>query len=218
MKEFNAVALFRLSVLGPLVSRDHLQRGELQTIIRQLASKEYAIPGSDRRFLGEKTIEAWYYAWRAHGVDGLIPRQRTDRGVSKLPLAVQEALLAAKRENPRRSIRQLKILLENAGTVPRDTLSRSAIHRFLQQQGLSRPTGSSSIPEEHRRFVTEYANSIWYGDVMHGPTLTLKTGRCKVFLVSLMDDASRLIAHSAFCTSETALSIEVRPPPWASRA
>ena len=43
---------------------------------------------------------------------------------------------------------------------------------------------------------------------MHGPTLTLKTGRCKVFLVSLMDDASRLIAHSAFCTSETALAIE----------
>jgi putative transposase len=208
MKEFNAVALFRLSVLGPLVSRDHLERGELQTIIRQLASKEYAIPGSDRRFLGEKTIEAWYYAWRSHGINGLIPQQRTDRGVSKLPVTVQEALLAAKRENPRRSIRQLKILLENAGTVSRGTLSRSAIHRFLQQHNLSRPTGSSSIPEEHRRFVAEYANSIWYGDVMHGPTLTLKTGRCKVFLVSLMDDASRLLAHSAFCTSETALAIE----------
>ena len=43
---------------------------------------------------------------------------------------------------------------------------------------------------------------------MHGPTLTLKTGRCKVFLVSLMDDASRLLAHSAFCTNETALAIE----------
>ncbi len=78
MKEFNTIALFRLSVLGPLVSRERLERGELQTIIRGLASKEYAIPGSDRRFLGEKTIEAWYYAWRAHGIDGLIPRQRTD--------------------------------------------------------------------------------------------------------------------------------------------
>jgi hypothetical protein len=56
--------------------------------------------------------------------------------------------------------------------------------------------------------VAAYANSIWYGDVMHGPTLTLKTGRCKVFLVSLMDDVSRLLAHSAFCTNETALAIE----------
>ena len=47
MKEFNTIALFRLSVLGPLVSRERLERGELQTIIRGLARKEYAIPGSD---------------------------------------------------------------------------------------------------------------------------------------------------------------------------
>lgn len=208
MKEFNAMALFRLSVLGPLVSRDDLERGDLQKIIRELAKKEYAIPGSNRRYLGEKTIEAWYYAWRKQGVEGLIPLQRTDRGISKLPTAVQEALVAAKRENPRRSIRQLKSLLESSGTAPRDSVSRSAIHRLLQQQDLSRPAGSASTPEEHRRFVAEWANSIWYGDVMHGPTLALKTGRCKVFLVSLMDDASRLIAHSAFCTRETALDIE----------
>lgn len=125
MKEFNTIALFRLSVLGPLVSRERLERGELQSIIRGLAGKEYAIPGSDQRFLGEKTIEAWYYAWRTHGIDGLIPQQRTDRGVSKLPLAVQEVLLAAKRENPRRSIRQLKTLLEHAGSVSRHLIPLS---------------------------------------------------------------------------------------------
>ena len=176
------IALFRLSVMGSLASRERLERGELQTIIGGLAGKEYAIPGSDQRFLGEKTIEACYYTWRAHGSDGLIPQQRTDRGVSKLPVAVQEALLAAKRENPRRSIRQLKILLENAGIVPRDTLSLSASHRFFCSNKAGRARRVPSILEEHRRFVAEYANSIWYGDVMHGPTLTLKTGRCKVFL------------------------------------
>lgn len=208
MKALNAVALFRLSVLGELVSRDHLEHGELQSIIRRLASKEYAIPGSDRCFLGEKTIEAWYYAWRKHGVEALIPKTRNDLGVSKLPAKVQAALLAAKRENPRRSIRQLKILMEKSGLVMQGTLSRSAIHRLLQQHNLSRITGSATLPEEHRRFVTESANTTWYGDVMHGPTLSLKRGRCKVFLVSLMDDASRLITHSAFCTSETALEIE----------
>jgi hypothetical protein len=60
MKTVDPVALFRLSVLGPLVSRDSLPRGELQRIIRELAGREYAIPGSRRRWIGEKTIEAWY--------------------------------------------------------------------------------------------------------------------------------------------------------------
>ena len=206
MKAVDPVALFRLSVLGPLVIRDRLERGELQQIIRELAGREYAIPGSRRRWIGEKTIEAWYYAWRRDGIEGLMPKPRNDRGLSKLPRAVQEAVLAAKRDNPRRSIRQLQHLLECAGTVARDTLSRSAIHRLLQQHGLSRV--AAPVPEEHRRFVADFANAIWYGDVMHGPTVTVKGRRRKVYLVSLMDDASRLIAHSAFCTGETALDIE----------
>jgi transposase InsO family protein len=206
MKTVDPVALFRLSVLGPLVSRDRLERGELQQIIRELARRDYAIPGSRRRWIGEKTIEAWYYAWRRDGIDGLVPKPRNDRGVSKLPAAVQEAVLAAKRDNPRRSIRQLQHLLERAGTVACGTLSRSAIHRLLQQHGLSRV--AAPVPEEHRRFVAERANAIWYGDVMHGPTVTVKGHRRKVYLVSLLDDASRLIAHSAFCTGETALDLE----------
>ena len=208
MKEIDPVALFRLSVLGPLVSRERLDRGELQQIIRELALREYAIPGSRRRLVGEKTIEAWYYAWRKKGIDGLAPKPRADAGASKIPPELQSALLAAKRDNPRRSIRQLRQLMESAGQAAQGALSRSAIHRLLQQHGLSRMPGSATLPEERRSFVAEQAGSIWYGDVMHGPAVSVAGRRRKVYLVSLIDDASRLVAHSAFCLGETALDIE----------
>lgn len=84
MNQINAAALFRLSVLGPLVSREQLDRGELKKTIRQLAQREYSIPDSDRRMLGEKTIQAWYYARRRGGIDALVPKVRTDRGSSKI--------------------------------------------------------------------------------------------------------------------------------------
>lgn len=208
MNEIDPKALFRLSVLGPLVSRERLERGELQQIIRELAAREYAIPGTRRRHLGEKTIQAWYYAWRAQGIDGLTSNPRTDRGQSKLAAVTQAAILAAKRENPRRSIRQIRHLLEAAGTVAHGSLSRSAIHRLLQQHGLSRISGSASLPEERRSFVAASAGSIWYGDVMHGPRVPNGGKLTKTYLVSLFDDASRLLAHSAFCPGETALDIE----------
>ena len=60
MNEIDPKALFRLSVLGPIVSRERLDRGELQSLIRELAQREYAIPDSERRRLGEKTIQSWY--------------------------------------------------------------------------------------------------------------------------------------------------------------
>ena len=208
MKDIDALALFRLSVLGPLVSREQLARGELQQLTRELSAREYAIPGTRRRHVGEKTIQAWYYAWRRQGIDGLAPKPRADRGCSKILPAVQEAILAAKRANPRRSVRQIVRLLEAAGTVPGKSLSRSAVHRLLQQHGLSRLAGSGHLPEEKRSFAAEFAGSIWYGDVMHGPRVPHKGQLRKTYLVSLIDDASRLVAHSAFCLGETALDIE----------
>jgi len=208
MKTIHPVALFRYSVLGPLVSRADLQRGELKATLHELATRHYDIPGSRNSRLSEKTIEAWYYAWRRGDIDALTPKPRSDRGQSKLAPEVREAILAAKRENPRRSIRVLRRLLEGRGTVARDELSRSAIHRLLQAHGLSRPSGAASEPEEHRAYVAHYAGDIWYGDVMHGPRVPMGGGMRKAYLVSLMDDASRLITHSAFRPGETALDIE----------
>jgi putative transposase len=208
MNHIDEMALFRLGVLGPLTSRGELARGELARLIRQIAQQEYAIPGSQRRHISEKTLRAWYDLWRREGITGLASKPRTDRGASKLGEAVQDAVLAAKRENPRRSIRQILLLLEGAGVVPRGSLSKSAVHRLLKVHGLSRITGPTVVPDEKRSFVAEHAGSIWYGDVLHGPTLSLGGKRRKTYLVSLMDDASRLITHSAFCLSETALDIE----------
>ena len=208
MNEIDPRALFRLSVLGPLVSRERLERGELQQIIRELAQREYAIPGTRRRHIGEKTIQGWYYTWRSQGIDGLTPKVRADRGQSRLSAEIQTAILAAKRDNPRRSIRQIRRLLEAAGIVAHGTLSRSTVHRLLQQQGLSRVIGSASEPQERRSFVAATACAIWYGDVMHGPHVPVNGKLAKSYLVSLLDDASRLSAHSAFCTGEGALDIE----------
>ena len=66
---------------------------------------------------------------------------------------MQERLLAVKQESPRRSIRVLRQMLEREGLVPRDVLSRSAIHRFLRQHGASRPP-------ERRSFLAERAGDI----------------------------------------------------------
>src|SRR3546814_15108150 len=101
--------------------------------------------------------------YRRQGIEGLLPKPRSDRGQCKLPLAVQQAIVAAKQDNPRRSIRQIRELLEAAGSVAAGSLSRSAIHRLLQQQGLSRIDGSASQLAEKRSFVAEFAGPTWSG-------------------------------------------------------
>jgi transposase InsO family protein len=207
MKPVHPVALFRLSVLGQLVSRQHLARGELKAIVKELALKHYDIPGSRHTLLSEKTIEAWYYAWKRDGIDALEPKRRIDRGQSKIPEALQSALIKAKQENPKRSLNSLLKLVQMEHLDGAQELSRSSVYRLLLSQGLSRPVGTSQS-KELRRFEADYPGDIIYGDVMHGPKVVINGKAQKSYLVSLMDDKSRLILHSAFCPGETALDIE----------
>ena len=208
MKQIHPHALFRLSVLGPLASRDRLEQGELKRLLRELSTQSYAIPNSRKVFLSEKTIEGWYYAWKREGIEALTPKPRSDRGLSKMSGAIQDAICNAKKENPGRSLRIIRDVVGSSGLPGATKLSRSSIHRLLQAQGISNLPGSVVQPVERRSFVTARAGDIWYGDVMHGPKVVLNERIRKTYLVSFMDDASRLITHSAFCPAETALEVE----------
>jgi putative transposase len=207
-KPLHPLALFRLSVLGPLASRGEIKRGEVKSIIRELSSKTYNIPDSRRVHLSEETILRWYYDWKRGGIEALMPQKRSDKGVTQLSADVQAALIQAKQDNPSRSINTLISMLKAQGIVAKDKLARATVHRFLQQQKLSKRVMPDSHTIERRAFVAERAGDIWHGDVLHGPSIQTPGGMKKTYLVSLLDDASRLIAHSAFCLGETALDIE----------
>ena len=207
-KPIHPTALFRLTVPGPLASRGEIKRGEVSHIIRGLAAQQYKIPGSQQTRLSEETIARWYSLWKRGGIDALSPKIRIDRGKTQLPEAVQNKLVALKKDRPERSINQLITMVEQEGLVSKDSLSRATVHRFLKQQQLSRRVLPNQHTIERRSFVAAHAGDLWQGDVLHGPGIQTPGGMKKTYLVSLMDDASRLVAHSAFCFGETALDIE----------
>jgi putative transposase len=207
-KSIHPLALFRLSVLGPLASRDQFERGEVKKIIKELADKTYHIPGSKRTHISYQAIEKWYYAWLKGGIDALAPKERSDKNQSQFSEEVKQALLSIKKDNPARSINTVIYLIEKQGVVQKDTLARSTVHRFLKNHQLSKRTLADSENIERRAFVALHAGDIWHGDVLHGPSIPTKKGFCKTYLVSFMDDASRLITHSTFCLGETALDVE----------
>ena len=49
--------LFRHGVLGSLISRNKIERGELKKLICEAANRDYDIPGSIHTRVAEKTID-----------------------------------------------------------------------------------------------------------------------------------------------------------------
>jgi transposase InsO family protein len=83
---------------------------------------------------------------------------------------------------------------------PGTNLSSSNIYRLLHQEGLMKPQGITAI--DRRKFEAELPNDLWQSDVMHGPMVEVGDRRRKSYLISFIDDHSRLVPHGEFYLSE----------------
>jgi transposase InsO family protein len=197
-------ALFRHSVIGPLLSRP-LRRGELKRTLEELASQTWTGPGGETRKLSAKTLETWYYQHRRGGFDSLLPRTRSDRGRLKaIEEPLRELILAMKREDPGRSAPVIRRELEIAGLVRRGNLSVATIQRLLRREGLSGPARELDRPARFR-WAASFAGELWQSDVVHGPALfDPASGRpVRVKICSLLDDKTRLVAYARASFRET---------------
>ena len=203
-----AIALFRLCVLGPLISA-RLEHGDCQAYYEEAAARTHLHPDGKMVMLSPRTIEDWHRQFRSGGFEALHPKTRDDEGKSRsIRPEVGELILLAKREKPRRSIRRIIRMLERAHVVRIDELTKSSVHRFLfAHQASQRPPRGPST--ERRSFLVEHAGDLLVGDSMHGPIVIAPSGKLqKSYMLSQIDAATRYIPHSYFALSEGAVHQE----------
>jgi transposase InsO family protein len=195
------LALFRYGLVAPLVL-EALPRGELTRRAEEIASRLYDIPDSKRRTVSVDTLLDWATRYRSGGFEALAPKARQDRGQSRTITPQLASLIERlKRENPHRTGTTLlrELALSSGNDEP--PISASTLYRFLQQRGLSEK--QLLAPPAHKKFEAEFSNQIWQADMLFGPWVQRPDGgRRQVFLHATLDDASRLIPHAEFYTSQ----------------
>jgi transposase InsO family protein len=200
--EKEALALWRLGVLGPLMSA-RLEHGDRKALFEEAALRTHQMPDGRWRKLSSHTIEDWYYAYKKGGFKALFPQTRSDRNQTRaIRPEVAKLLLKAKRENPRRSVRRIIRMLERARVVKPKELSKSSVHRWLLANSVSkRPHRGPAA--ERRSFIFEHASDLWVGDALHGPqVIGPENSLRKSYMLSQIDCATRYVPHSYFALSE----------------
>jgi len=196
------IALFRYGVISDFVNLPPGTKG-LYALIRKKAERRHIIPGSRRTRVAEETIRSWLKKYRKDGFDGLLPKERTDKGKArKLPLEVADILLATKEEHPELTVPLVIKKARVTGAIPDEVrLPESTVYKLLARHGLTR--NKKTATKDHRRFSFQYAGDLWMSDVMHGPGVRCERGRKrKTYLIAFIDDASRVIPYASFALSE----------------
>ena len=193
------IALFRYGLIAPLIL-ETLPRGELTRRAEEIASRAYDIPHSTRRTVSIDTLLDWALRYRRHGLEGLTPQPRQDRGQARVVDAQTAALIERlKRENPHRTGTSLLRQLASSQGQEQAPLSASTLYRFLRQHGLTTPQLLAAPSNARKKFEAQFANQIWQSDMLFGPGVERPGGgKRQVFLQATLDDASRLIPHAQF--------------------
>lgn len=200
--KFEKIALFRYGLIAPLVI-ELLPRGAMTQRAREIAAREYDIPFSERTTVSVDTLLEWAQRYRLNGFEALAPKPRSDRGLSRVITPQMAQLIERlKRENPHRTGTTLlrELALSSGAEAPPP--SASSLYRFLKERSLTErellaPTAV------RKKFEAEHANQIWQSDMLYGPYIQHpEGGKRQAFLYAMIDDASRLIPHAQFYTSE----------------
>lgn len=191
----------RLQVLAAI---DYAPGNTTRDRIRQVSQQAFADPQTGKTYqFTWRTIETWWCRYRKHGVTSLENTSRADKNKQrKVPLSQ----LAEAINDVLPSLSNNKV-----GKIPKSTLYRCLLERnYFTRQQLA-PTTFYRFIREHNlldtdttkklrtAFAMQYANELWQGDTLYGPSILQHNGQWKkTFLIAFIDDASRLITHAEF--------------------
>ncbi len=158
----------------------------------------------DMTGLSDRTIRRYLAAYRQEGFTGLKPKGKNNyRKEDAIPAQILEQAILLRREVPGRSVPQIIQILEWEGFAQPGQIKRSTLQEKLAQRGYSsrhmRMYDDSGVAA--RRFMQRHRNKLWHSDIKFGPYLPIGENGAKkkqVFLVSFMDDATRLVLHGEF--------------------
>jgi len=159
------IALFRFGVIAELVGRKDIRRGEREKQIRELAKKQWEIPGSECTYVSRSIIREWLRRYEESGrrIESLFSKDRSDAGNSRCSDGeIELSLVNLKKGHPKVSLPVLLKMAQKEEVLPVDfRASSQSIYRIFQCHGVNK---LARTPEDRRRFEVEFANDLWQAD------------------------------------------------------
>ncbi len=204
------LALFRHAIVGEL-DIEALPRGECSARIAELAGRTYQLQDGRTRRFSPRTLWTWWSAYQRHGLDGLLPKVRGDRGTLRaLTPGLLADAVALRREIPSRSTATLIHILETQGRIVRGQIHRATLDRHLGRAGVTRRQLKTLGDKRYIRLLFERPNQFWIGDYHEAPLLwdPAHERYQTLHLCTFIDHYSKLVPYAAWYATEQIATLE----------
>lgn len=192
-KKAEEMAAQRFQLIAPLLT-EGLDVGKAKELKEQICKTSG---------LSERTIRRYLSQYRNEGFGGLKPKGHSVKTKTVgIPSDLLEQAILLRKEVPSRSVAQIIQILEWEGLAKPGQIKRSTLQEKLTERGYSSRQMKlySQSGVAARRFQKRHRNQLWQSDIKFGPYLPIGPNGTKkqVYLVAIIDDATRFILHGAF--------------------
>jgi len=151
--------------------------------------------------LSERTLRRHIQHYKEKGHKSLEDAPRSDKGsLRAVPEAAITEAMKLREEIPERSVRRIIEILEGEKIVKPGEVKRSSLNRQLIRRGYGvaqlRAEGKAALPSI--RFERKRRNDLFQTDIKYGPTLIVNGKKKKTYLLTIIDDKTRMVMHAEF--------------------
>lgn len=201
---YGRVELLRYSIIVPLINGTSTHR-TIEEYFEEASSKTYDFEGKKYQF-SKRTIKGWYYKYLKEGLTGLENHSRKDKSTSRKikDEAVIERMIELRKEYPKITTKGMYKKLLEEHYIKQD-VSIHCLFRYLKQNNLKAVEISK---KEKKKYEQVYPNDCWQSDTSSGPYILIDGKKYKTYLISIIDDMSRLIVGHGFFFQDNGINMQ----------
>lgn len=155
--------------------------------------------------ISERTLRRYIQMYKKNGYKSLADIPRSDKGsLREVPKKAVEEAVKLRQELPSRSVRRIIQILEGEKLVKPGEVSRTSLNRHLIQRGY----GAAQLKAEGKRhkpasrFERKRRNDLFQADLKYGPIVVSGRAKKKTYLLTIIDDKTRMIMHAEFYSNQ----------------
>jgi transposase InsO family protein len=203
-EEKEKIAVWRYGIIASILNHAHTFES-LTAVSNDIATRPFTNPVTNvSKCFSPRTIRYWVYLYKKGGLEALMPSGRTDAGKPRtLPVEAQEEIIELIKKYPKMPNTVLRDRLKEKGLI-NDSVSQSTVNRYIRMSVSCLRVDDYHEGKERKAFEYEYANQMWQADT----TYLRKINGHQVFLMLIIDDASRMIVGYGFFYEDSAVNFQ----------
>jgi putative transposase len=200
------MAYFRFSLIAPVIQNTYTEPTKT-AYYKRVTEEPFTLPDGKTKFYKYKTLEKWEEYYLKSGMDGLMPKTRSDAGKTRvLSKTAIEEIYRLKDGFPRINATLTYEELIRNGFINKSKVSLSCVQRFIKHNNLK--TAVNINQKDRKAFEEEYPGGMYQADTSYTCYIN-ENGKCRrTYLIQIVDDHSRLIIGSRFFYNDNAYNFQ----------